>query len=431
MLDVFIYFIDIKKEVIFIKRIGNIYKDIIDIDNIKLAIYNSSKTKLDRADVQKVLKDPDKYAEKVQKLLKKKIFEPSYSTPRKINDGIRLKKRKVCEPDYYPDQIIHWSIYQIVYPIIEKKIPQIACGSVSGRGQVFTKNKVEKWIRIDKKTMRNCLKLDIKKCYDNINHNILYKMFVKKFKDPDLLDIIKILITSYHSSRGKNKGIPIGWVTSQMFAMFYLSSLDNYIIHNSKKTDKSVSLTKIKRMGCKIRLIRYMDDIYIFCSDKKILHMLFDKLRLFLKKYLDLKFKDNHQIFRVYRYSRKNKKFYGRKIDFVGYTMAFYKTGIRKSISLRMSKLANRLRKGKMSLHTCMGYCSYLGNIKHSKTKYFKNNFFRGIQLNLLKSIIYQGNKRKELKLNLSTKFSKFVKSIRKIELKNKMFLNLKHLCEV
>jgi len=82
---------------------------------------------------------------------------------------------------------------------------------------------------------------------DNINHKILLKLFKSKYKDERFLDLIKTLVCSYHSDVGKHNGIPIGWVTSQLFSMFFLTIIDNYLIHGNKyDSDKSVSLSNIR-----------------------------------------------------------------------------------------------------------------------------------------------------------------------------------------
>lgn len=382
------------------KRINFVFNKICDIDNIIEAIYNSSGGKTHREDVQRILANPEKYAKKIQQKLLKGEFKPSYSKPREVNDGVKLKKRKVCEPDYYPDQIIHWSVCQVIFPKLMDMIPKTSCGSISGRGQIYTKKLVEKWLKHDPKGMKYCLKLDISKCYDNINHKVLFKLFKRKYKDKRFLELIKILIKNYHSSVSNHNGIPIGWVTSQIFSMFMLTEIDNYLTHANKfDKDKSVALGNLR---CYIsHIVRYMDDICIYSNNKKGLHKVFKKLQIFAKKYLDLTIKENQQVFKVYRYNKHKNKYVGRKIDFVGFTMGFCPTGIRKSISLRILQCSRKLRKGKYSLKNCMSYLSYYGWIKYSRADKFFKEYVRGLSRKFIKAIVRQGMKNKNYKMNM------------------------------
>ena len=94
------------------------------------------------------------------------------------------------------------------------------------------------------------VKLDFRKYYDSINHDVLKQKLGRKFKDKVLLHIFACIIDSYHPDTGL--GLPIGNLTSQYFANIYLSSLD----HFAKE---------------RLRLpvfIRYMDDI-LMASDSK------------------------------------------------------------------------------------------------------------------------------------------------------------------
>ena len=76
---------------------------------------------------------------------------------------------------------------------------------------------------------RYFLKLDIRKYFDTIDHEILKRLIRRKFKDNDLLWLIDVFIDHPVPWTSPGKGIPIGNLTSQHFANFYLSGLDHYI----------------------------------------------------------------------------------------------------------------------------------------------------------------------------------------------------------
>jgi hypothetical protein len=95
-----------------------------------------------------------------------------------------------------------------------------------------------------------CLKIDIKKFFPNINHNILKKLLRRKIKDNDLLWLLDEIIDSIDG----DIGVPIGNYLSQYFANFYLAYFDHWL-----KEEKKVRY-----------VIRYMDDIVCLTSIKRV-----------------------------------------------------------------------------------------------------------------------------------------------------------------
>jgi RNA-directed DNA polymerase len=175
-----------------------------------------------------------------------------------------------------------------------------------------------------------CLKLDIKKFYPNIDHNILKLLLRKKIKDQNLLWLLDEIIDSA-------KGLPIGNYLSQYFANFYLTYFDHWIKEQMK----------VKHY------FRYADDIVILHSDKEYLHSILSAIRNYFSKNLKLEIKSNYQVFPVK----------SRGIDFVGYV--FYHT----HILLRKRIKQNFARKLKSNPNT-ESTPSYLGWLKHCNAKH-------------------------------------------------------------
>jgi retron-type reverse transcriptase len=151
-----------------------------------------------------------------------------------------------------------------------------------------------------------CLKLDIKKFYPSINHEILKQLLRRKFKDNNLLWLLDEIIDSA-------EGLPIGNYLSQYFANFYLTYFDHWI-----KEEKRVKY-----------YYRYADDIVILASNKTYLHGLFKEIEQYLHKRLALQVKENWQVFPVA----------ARGIDFVGYKFYHTHTLLRKSIKQRFARM--------------------------------------------------------------------------------------------
>jgi len=170
-----------------------------------------------------------------------------------------------------------------------------------------------------------CLKLDIRKFYPNVNHDILKEQLRRKIKDNDLLWLLDEIIDSAD-------GLPIGNYLSQYFANFYLTYFDHWI-------------KEVKRVKY---YYRYADDIVILAGNKPYLHQILHEISMYLKDNLKLQVKDNYQVFPVD----------ARGIDFVGYVFRHTHTRLRKSIK---QNFAIMLAKNK----NAQSIASYQGWAKH------------------------------------------------------------------
>ena len=298
----------IKRKMI-MKRHGDIYDKICDIDNIRKAHKHASKGKKHYKEVKFVNENPEYYFHQIMEMLADKTYEVSEYSVETVNDN--GKERELYKLPYYPDRIIQWAVMLQTEPIFVKSLTNFTCSSIKGRGGSKSEKLIEKYIR--KKENVFCLKLDIKKYYPSIDHKILKSLLRRKFKDKDLLWLFNRIIDSYPNG----KGIPIGSYTSQHFANFYLCKFDHWL-----KEVKGVKYC-----------VRYMDDIVIVHKSKEFLHDLLKDIEIYLRKNLKLKVKKNWQVFPIDI----------RGIDFVGYR--FFKDFklLRKSICKRYKKRMNEV----------------------------------------------------------------------------------------
>lgn len=327
------------------KRYNNIFPKIVDIDNLTLAYKNARKGKTKYKEVKIIDKNPEYYLLELQQLLISGNFKTSeYEIFTKIDKG---KEREIYKLPFYPDRIVHWAIMLQIEPIFMKTFTNFTNASLKGRGIHRTLSQLEKYLK-DEYNTKYCLKIDIKKFFPNINHNILKNMLRKKFKDEFLLNLLDEIIDSIDGE----KGVPIGNYLSQYFANFYLAYFDHWL-----KEEKR----------CKY-VLRYMDDIVILDNDKEFLHRLKIDIDNYLYKNLKLKLKENWQIFPVD----------SRGIDFVGYrTFRKYKL-LRKSTYKRMKTKINKINikdmPSKRDLATINSYNGWLKwcNSHNLHSKYIK-----------------------------------------------------------
>ncbi len=343
------------------KRYGYLYEKICDIENIKLAIIKASKKKTKRRDVRKILNNIDYYALEIQEILIKQSYKPSPYKVTKIYDGANNKERIIHKPNFYPDQIIHWSLMLVLEPILTKGMYAHSCGSIPGKGSSWGNKYIEKWIRNDKKNTKYCLKLDIRKFYDSINHESLKVAFKQKIKDKKTLNLISAIIDSCD-------GLPIGNYTSQWFANFLLTKLDHHIKEN----------LKVKYY------IRYIDDMVLFGSNKKKLHKAKQEIEKLLSE-MKLNIKGNWQVFRVD----------DRGVDFLGLRFFREKTILRKRNALRIRRRVKKVsKKQQLNSKDASAIISYWGWIKRSNSYNFYNMHIRKyIKIKQARRVISENSK--------------------------------------
>lgn len=233
----------------------------------------------------------------------------------------------------------------VLKPIFMHGMYEHSYGSIPKRGAHKGKKTIEKWIRNDSKNVKYCLKMDIHKYFESIPHDILIEKFSKIMHDEKFFDFICKLICV------NEKGIPIGFYTSQWLANWYLQDLDHYI----------------KEILCAKHYIRYMDDMVIFSSNKKALHKMKSKIEEYLGENLGLELKHNWQIFRFdYVYQKKER---GRFLDFMGFRFYRKRTALRRSIMLKASRKARAMhKKEKPTIYDIRQMLSYIGYIDCTDT---------------------------------------------------------------
>lgn len=281
------------------KRYGNLFNKIVDIDNIKLAHKNASKRKKHYTEVKMVDSDINYYCELIQDMLVNKTYTVSEYKIKYKKD--KNKVRKLYILPYFPDRIIQHAIMQVIEPIWKKTLINDTFQSIKGRGIHKAKKRVEEAIRTHKPEY--VLKIDVNKFYPSITNDVLKQVVRKKIKCKDTLYLLDTIITS-------NAELPIGNYMSQYLGNITMSSID----HSMKEIHK-----------CKM-YYRYCDDIVIL-GDKEDLHICL----WYLNKYLDsikLTIKRNYQIGKVT----------DGRVDFVGFVFMYKYTRLRKSIVKKLVK---------------------------------------------------------------------------------------------
>lgn len=267
------------------KRIDNLYEECIKLDNIKLCYNNLIKNIKNKRKVEDLRNYKSAYIYKAYEVLLNKNYIPKEYHIFYIYEP---KKRLIMAQGTF-DKLINHIVYNfILLPSLEKCLIDTNCASRKGYGTRYAIDKYFKYRNIcDYKYKKYyILKCDIRKFFQSIDHNILKVKLRKRIKDKDALNILDIIIDS------TNEGLPIGNVSSQILAIYYLNDLDHYI-----KED-----LKIKYY------IRYMGDFILIHNDYNYLKTCLNKIKEFLKNE-KLELNDKTRIYK----NNENMNFIGKK----------------------------------------------------------------------------------------------------------------------
>ena len=340
------------------KTYKNLYEQLISEENVEIAIHNALKGKCKKkrkAKKYQELKNKDKSILIPEIIDYAKNFKHFEHIKVHIHDGVRQKERDIIVPSL-KEEVLHHMLINVLKPIFMKPLYEHSYGSIPGRGAHTAKKFISRWIKNDVKNTKYVLKMDIRKYFDSIPHNILKDGLSKIIKDKRFLNILFEVIDI------TDVGIALGFYTSQWLANYYLTGLDHCIK---------------QELGA-VYYVRYVDDMVILGPNKKKLHKIKDLISTYLKENLGLDMKQNWQVFKL-AYKNKEGKYRGRDLDFMGFRFYRDKVTLRKSILKKIMRRVHRMDKKRKSgkpwtIHDIRVFLSYYGWIKSTQThdKYYK-----------------------------------------------------------
>lgn len=261
------------------------------------------------------------YKERELVNLSREICEGKYRPrPKRPFVVFEPKQRKIFE-SHFRDRVVHHAIYSLLNPHFERRSLPKSYACRKGFGNLRALNQLRKSIQQldDQRENAWVLKIDIKKYFDSIPHHKLLSLIQRDCDDPQLMWLIQRVIDSYHAQPGR--GLPIGNLTSQVFANLYLNELDWLVV---------------QRSGYK-NLFRFMDDLVILDTSRERLVDLLGKIQDYCHSDLELTVHpDKIRLLPI----RKSFEFLGFKI-----------TGTIRTIKpANMARIKKRLRKLSRSL---------------------------------------------------------------------------------
>ena len=360
------------------KSFNGLYEAMTENEEIEASIEEAAKRKKKRSAVKRALANKPAKAAEIKKNLP--VWKPPYHPRKARREGSHKKERTIEKPNWDCEQIVHHMLVRQLKKIIIPRTYRYACGVLKGRGALFAARALKRWADSYHGKKFYVAELDVKKNYDSIDLELLKKMLSKTIRDKRFLSVLFRVIDN------SGPGLPKGFYTSPWLATFYISSLDYYIVQQLKPD----------------HYLRFVDNLYLFSTNKKELHAMVDAVEEFLSERLHMHLNEGWQVFR-YEYEPKpfqrpprrddpsryyagprrkpdKKRDRGRPINALGYVVHRNRITMRKGIlerarakALRMARLRRCRRIDAATMLAYKGWFDHTNTYKYFQ-KYIKPN---------------------------------------------------------
>lgn len=227
------------------------------------------------------------------------------------------------------DRLVHQALVSAIEPLFER---QFIYDSYSCRKKKGTHAAVRRLRTFLRQASHNntqtvyALKCDVKQFFASVDHEILMDLLKQKVTDADTLKLLQTIIDSLSTSPGK--GIPLGNLTSQLFANIYLHEFDWFVKNRLRER----------------HYLRYCDDFIVLSTNRQHLLDLIEPITQFLSVRLGLTIHPNKITIRSW----------GQGIDFLGYVLKPQCIVLRHKTKLRALERVDII-----SLTSYVGLCSH------------------------------------------------------------------------
>ncbi|MBI4368901.1 MAG: RNA-directed DNA polymerase [Elusimicrobia bacterium] len=249
------------------KRAGHLFEKIVDFQALCLAARQAARGKGQTYSASFFLFHLESEVLNLQREILNDSYQPRPYRTFSISDP---KPRTISAADFR-DRVAHHALCSVLEPLFERAaiFDSYACRLDKGshaavrRAQHFSRR------------FNRFLKLDIRKFFENLDHGVLKAGLRRFVKDRQVLELADRIIDHGAPGSVEGKGLPIGNLTSQHFANYYLTPLDHFIKEKLRTP----------------AYLRYMDDLLLFADSKEFLHEAHRQIHEFLEQKLKLELK--------------------------------------------------------------------------------------------------------------------------------------------
>ena len=182
---------------------------------------------------------------------------------------IFIPKERIISVAAFRDRIVHHALVRVIEPVYEQLFIEDSYATRKNKGLHKAVYRAQEYSQVN----QWYLKLDIRKYFDSIRHEVLNRILQRDIDDLNVCRLMQLIIATHKSD--DQEGLPVGNLSSQFFGNVYLNEADHFI----------------RQAGIK-HYIRYMDDMLLFSDTSEHLKEILKRLDQFLFETLKLKIKE-------------------------------------------------------------------------------------------------------------------------------------------
>ena len=258
------------------KRIANLWPELVSFTNLLKAARNASRGKRHLANVARFRFRLEDELIQLQDELESKTYQPGQYRTFEIFEP----KRRMISAAPFRDRVVHHALCNVLEPVFEKSFVFDSYACRKGKGTHAAVDRAQQYTRCN----AFVLKCDLRKFFPSVDHEILKTVIRRKIKDTSVLWLVETIIDASNVQEtidgwfpgddlltplDRRRGLPIGNQTSQFFANVLLNPLDHFFRDHLNVAGYA----------------RYVDDFLVFGNDKEQLSDIRNRCRSFLETY--------------------------------------------------------------------------------------------------------------------------------------------------
>ncbi len=353
------------------KSYKNLYPQIYSFDNLLAAYRRARKNKKQTPEMYAFHFNLEENLWDLHHHLRSGQYQPGPYRHFYIHDP----KKRFISAAPFRDRVAHHALCAVIEPLFERKFIYDSYANRTGKGTHRAINRAQRWVR----RYPYALKMDILKFFPSVDHQILTTVLAKTIACPSTLALCQTILAGgagvlddeyplqwfpgddLFTALNRDRGLPIGNLTSQFWANVLLNPLDHFI----KET-----------LRCR-GYLRYVDDLVIFGRSKAGLWQVRDEISRYLQR------------LRLSLHPRKTHLLPTQKgLPFLGFRL--FPTH-RRLLGHSLHRARRRLRHQRRAMargdltpqEFRQSLASWLGHVKHGDTWYLRELLLSGVTWNI------------------------------------------------
>ena len=348
-------------------RIGGIRDQVVDMDNLYTAYCKARRGKRRRPDVAQFSLD----LEPQLLALQRELVAGEYAPGAYRQFTVYERKPRLISVAPFRDRVVHHAVMNVLEPLLDKRFIPDTCACRKDKGVHKAVDRYQQFAR----EYAYVLKLDIARYFPSIDRAILKQQLARRIKDKFVLALLRRIIDGGPESTepvrffpgddlvavsARQRGLPIGNLTSQFLANLYLDEFDHWL----KET-------------CRVKgYLRYVDDLYLLGDDKQRLWALRDAIAEKLQGLRLILRTDKTQIYRTME-----------RVDVLGYKVSRYRRWLRNDNGFRFRRRLRHMGRlyqaGEMDWPAMNASVqSWVGHARHAGTEGLRAAIFSQTSFN-------------------------------------------------